>query len=66
MTEHERELLEWLYQELVLMSKLIADYEAGARKIGRIEDSRLIDETEREINDLKQRCAQIRLLIAGF
>ena len=66
MTDHEKDLLEWLYQQLQFTDKRIADYERGARKIGRVEDGRFIDETEQEINDLKQRRAQIGLLLVGF
>jgi hypothetical protein len=66
MTEHERDLLEWLSNERVRIGALLTDYEAGKRKVGRIENGRLVDETEQEINNLKQRTAQIGLLIAGF
>jgi hypothetical protein len=65
-SEHERELLQWLSDERVRIGALLTDYEAGKRKVSRIENGRLIDETEQEINNLKQRTAQIGLLIAGF
>ena len=66
MTEHERDLLEWLSHERDRMSALLADYENGRRRIGRVESGELVDETKQEINFLKQRIAQIGILVAGF
>jgi uncharacterized protein YdcH (DUF465 family) len=66
MTEREGDLLEWLSNEQGRLSALLADYEAGRRKIVRVENGRSFDETEQEINNMKQRIAQIGTLIAGF
>jgi hypothetical protein len=66
LNDHERDLLEWLTHERLRIGTLLTDYRDGKRKIGRIENDRLIDETKQEINNLQQRIAQIGLLIAGF
>jgi len=66
MTERDRQMLEWLHHQRDYMCQLLTDYEAGRRKIGRIENDRQIDETSEAIDDLKQRIAQIGLLIAEF
>jgi hypothetical protein len=59
----ERALLEWLTGQRDYMCGLLGDYESGKRKIGRIENGKQIDETQEEISNLRQRIAQIGLLI---
>ena len=66
MIGHERELLEWLTHERFRMSSRLADYEAGRRKIARVENGQPVDDSEQEIDLLKQRIARIGILIAGF
>ena len=66
MNEREKAVYEWLFHERARMGALVLDYEAGRRKVGRFEEGQLIDETEQEISNLKQRIAQIGMLMADF
>ena len=66
LSARDTEILEWLHGELDRMGRLLRDYEAGTRRIGRMEGGRLVDETQEEISNLKQRIAQIGLIMANF
>jgi hypothetical protein len=54
MTERERAVYEWLDAEQQRLGQMLVSYEAGKRRLCRVENGRRIDETEEEISSLKK------------
>jgi len=61
---HKSELLVWIRKERDYMSALLLDFQSGRRKVGRIENGQMIDETQKEVDALKQRIDELSLFIA--